>query len=609
MLRELHIANLAVIEDAHIEFAAGLNCFTGQTGAGKSLIIGALHLLLGHRPASGAARMVRTGCKEARLSAVFELHDAWTAQQVVEAADTPLEPGDDLLIVRKILSSGRSAVAINGQPSTAGIVKRVGELLVDIHGQRDHQFLLSPSNQLLILDRYGKSMPLRARYEGLYREHRELTQRFEELNGERELRRQRLELYEFQAGEIDDAGVTPGEYRELKQRHARLSNAQKIQREAGAVAAALYDSESSISERLQMVVHTLIGLAELDESLEENAELARSATLTLEEVARDLVRYTDRVEFDAGQLAAAEDRLNTLNRLIAKYADHPDLPASERGASDDPAEAVLSYRRVLGREIDLLRGQDRDAGELVHQLAQVRTELNVAAGELSEKRAAAAEVLAPNVEAELHELGMPDARFEAVIRRVEPDEGSDASILGGPNGQEGVEFLVRLNPGQAASPLRAVASGGELSRVMLAIKAILADDDRVSVLVFDEIDANIGGRLGTVIGSKLRSLADPEPRGRGGSAGKRKRASARLGHQVLCITHLPQIAAFANQHLSIHKAVSGQGTSRRTTTTVSVLDRRSRVAELAEMLAGTEVSATTRKQARELIDLAGSTTP
>ncbi len=575
MLRELHISNLALIEDARIELSPGLNCFTGQTGAGKSLVLGAFELLLGLRQVT-PSQVLRPGAEEARVSGVFELHDAELRRRVAEAADLPgAQAAGELLITRKLFATGRSSVSINNQPATSAIVRGVGELLVDVHGQHDHQYLLRPGNQLAILDSFGDLTEKREAYRELFDQVRRLEARRAELRASSSLRTQQRDLFEFQLQELDAAKLSAGEYHELRSRHALLSNLQRIRRDAAAAHAALHESEGSITDRLQSVAHLLSDLAELDEQLKPLAEQVRAAAAATQDGAFELGRYVDRLDVDPNELAEVEDRLNTLNRLIAKYERSGAILA---GASD-PAAALLDYRDRVDRDLRALLGSDEQQGALDSQISQARTQLELAGRKLSTQRRAAAAKLKPLVEAQLKDLGMAEA--EMAVEFAPP---ADAA-----SGLEQVEMMVRTNPGQPARPLRKIASGGELSRIMLALESILAAGDRVSVLVFDEIDANVGGRMGTVIGGKLKSLS-----------------SGPVGHQVLCITHLPQIAVYADRHLRIAKSVAGQGAKKQTRTTVTQLTGKERLEELAEMLAGKSVSDTTRKQVREMLQSAGA---
>ena len=586
MLRELNIQNLAVIKATSIEFGPGLNVFTGQTGAGKSLILGAIQSLLGMK--KSAAKMIRPGSDQARISGVFDILDAESAEQVGLALDLDLLPGDELVLTRKIFATGRSSLSANGQPVTAAMAKRAAETLIDIHGQHDHQTLMRPAKQLALLDDYAGAVLLRQKFSKAYKQWHDLCQTRDELTASSDLREQQLDLYRFQLGEMDGVEPLAGEMPELTARERVLNSLCQIKEDTGTVYTALYDSEGSIAERLQAMTHVLLGLAEIDEQLEPIAEQVRTATLTLQESAFELSRYTDRLEMDPQELAEVQERLNALNRLIQKYGD-----GRSKAGLDDPLTPVLDHREHLAEKVAELASQSNQQDNLDEQIAACEADMIGLGGQLTAKRTKAAGQLGPKIMRQLKELGMAEATLSV---RVQPNELTDASAAG----LDRVDFLARTNPGQDERPLREIASGGELSRVMLAIKSVLSSKSGakhsgggVDVLVFDEIDANIGGRLGDIIGRKLRELA--------GSTMSKTKHAANFHGQVLCITHLPQIAAFADQHFHIIKEVTGTGKTKRTDTTVQTLAGKERVNELAEMLAGTGATATSRRQAKELI--------
>ena len=614
MLRELHIQNLAVIQDITVELHPELNCFTGQTGAGKSLVIGALEILLGLRQATD---MLRKGAAEGRVAGVFHVESRNLREEIANATDLPVAEEPELIIARRLYESGRTSSSLNGHPITGAMLKQVGEILVDVHGQHDAQYLLKPANQLAVIDEFGTrdantkarsprsstkddeggGIGLRETFGELFRKRQELLEQQKELTASRTLRRQQLELYEFQAKEIDDAQLVAGEHEELGAHSKLLSNLEKVKRTAGAAYGALYEEEGSILERLKATVGVLNDLTELDESLKEMATQIKEATVSLDDAAFSLRRYVDKLDLDPAELAQVTERLNLVNRMVDKYT---------HGAGGT-LEEVLAYRQQIGTQIEELRVQDKDFSMIGEEIARLEKELREVGKTLTAARKKAAERLVPLVHKQLADLGMKEAKFLIEFqpldvgleakderRKTKDERGkpSDVSKLGvddfvaagstggagGAAGMETVEFMIAPNPGQPARPLRRIASGGELSRVMLALKGILAQADRVSVLVFDEIDANVGGRMGTIIGEKLRALAGI--------------------HQVLCITHLPQIAAFADRHLTIHK-LTEKG---ETVTTVAVMEGEERVRELAEMTAGKEVSATALAQARELLE-------
>ncbi|HOI54261.1 MAG TPA: DNA repair protein RecN [Phycisphaerae bacterium] len=560
MLRTLSIQNLAVIEDAQIDLLEGLNVFTGATGAGKSLVIGALELLLGLRASSD---MVRAGADEARVSALFEIADDDLRRELQAAIDLALDD-DQLLIQRRVSASGGSRASLNGQPITAGMLRRLSQTLVDIHGQYDQQYLLQPSNQLDVLDAFGKLHDRRVAYRKVFEAHRDALQRKADLETGRDLRRQQLELYEFQAAEIDQADIRPGEIEELESRRRRLTGAERLTTNLSLAYDGLYESEGSITDRLKALVHLLDELSELDESLQAPANAARESAFALDDLAFQLRRAAERVEADPQALAETEDRLHALKRLADKYG---------------PSEAeILALREDLRSKIAELRAQEDDRDHLDAELESLSRQMLDLGRALSDARVKVAAKLQKKIETELRQLEMKSARLEVAVRPSEDDQGRSVPTA---TGLDEVEFLFAPNPGEPPKPLRKIASGGELSRVMLALKGVLAQSDRISVLVFDEIDGNVGGRLGAVIGRKLAALADH--------------------HQVLCITHLPQIASFGRRQLTVRKETRDG----RSFTRVEPLDGDRRVAELAEMISGRQVTETTLRQAREMLQAAG----
>ena len=594
MLRELHISNLAVIADARIELSAGLNCFTGATGAGKSLVIGAVEVLLGLR---SPAEMLRAGSEEGRVSGVFEVRDARQLEAIERLTDVPVSAaGGELLLTRRLHASGRTSVSLNGNPITLGMLKQVAERLVDVHGQHDHQYLLRPSNQLDVIDEFASLWPLREKYHQAWAGLNDARRALEELTASRTLREQQLELYRFQSDEIDAAQLDAAEYEELRSRASVLVNLEKLKKDAGGAHAALYEADGSVLDRLKMIAGVVSELSELDYNLKPVATALRDGAIHIEDAAFDLSRYLDKLDLDPAELAEVNDRLNTINRILNKYGD--------------PVEVTLDYRAEIGRKIAELERQTDDFAALRARIEPLERELLRLGADLSKQRRAAAKKLAPLIERELSELGMEKARFTIAFTPspcTQGESGGEGAFRDLPlrpqvrkkdplptplpdyrerersataSGFDQVEFIVQTNPGLTPQPLRRIASGGELSRIMLALKGVLAAGDRVSVLVFDEIDANVGGRLGSVIGEKLRRLA--------------------AHHQVLCITHLPQIASYADLHLTVRKDVVRDETR----TSVRRVDGTERLEELAEMLGGQRVTDTTRAQAAELLDSA-----
>ncbi len=569
MLRELHISNLAVIADAAVEFDAGLNCFTGQTGAGKSLVLGALELLLALR---SGQNMLRAGTSEARITGVFVIQNATLRRRLAEITDLPLADEPEIILVRRIHESGRTTASLNGQPLTGSMLKNIAETLVDIHGQHDAQYLLKPANQLALLDDAGHLSAIAEEFRTLYQQRRELMIQSRELGASQTLRKQQMELYEFQLRELEDAGPQAGELEVLEARHRLLSNIEKIKRLGGSAYEALYEDDAAIIGRLKTVTAVLLEAAELNPDFIATAGQVKDSTIALDDAAFTLRRTLDHLELDPEEHASVSDRLNTLNRLISKYCGHG-------GGLDQ----LLEYQESIKTQLTQLKSADQNSVDCDARIAGLEKQLFAVGAKLSQGRRNAAQVVTPGVHQQLADLGMKEARFHIEFLPVAAGaetQGRPEDPFASPSGMETVEFMLAPNPGQPARPLRKIASGGELSRVMLAVKSILAASDRVSVLVFDEIDANVGGRMGTIIGEKLRDIA-----GR---------------HQVLCITHLPQIAAYADRHISIRKVVR-DGES---FTSVATLTGQPRLEELAEMITGKNMTPTSLAQAHELLALA-----
>ena len=504
--------------------------------------------------------MLRPGADEGRVSGLFAVADPAVAAAVRQLTDVDVAAdGGDLLITRKLYASGRSSVSLNGQPITLSMLKQVSEHLVDVHGQHDHQYLLKPANQLDVVDQFGGLFDLRAKYRTVYDQLHAAQAKLKDLSTNGDLRRQQLDLYQFQAKEIDAAQLDAAEFATLSTRSGVLANLETLKTDAGGVYQGLYESDDSLLDKLKSMAGTLDDLSALDPALTGIAAQVRDATITLEESATDLSRYVDRLDLDPAELAETTDRLNTINRVLHKYTGD--------------IESALALRADLAKKIAALEGAGEDLTSLRESIAPMRKQLKAVGTELTSKRTTVAGQLGPLVERGLQDLGMEKAKFSVTVSPADAADGT-------PTGADLVEFVAQTNPGQLAQPLRKIASGGELSRIMLALKGILAKGDRVDVLVFDEIDSNVGGRLGSIIGNKLRGLAD--------------------SHQVLCITHLPQIASYADRHFKVGKEV----VDGKTESQVRRMDGTERLQEIAEMIGGHKITDTTRAQANELLEVA-----
>ncbi|MEM6561328.1 MAG: AAA family ATPase, partial [Planctomycetota bacterium] len=398
MLRELHISNLAVIADAKVELAGGLNCFTGETGAGKSLVIGAIGVLLGLRSAS---TLLRRGAKEGRVSGVFAIQDDTVRRGLAACCDVELEAEDDILLTRRIFASGRTSAAVNGHPVTLDMLRAAGEILVDVHGQHDHVFLLKAANQLDVLDQYASLDKLRTDHAATFAEHRQVRAKIDELRRGEKDRTQRLDFLKFQLDEIDAAEPDAEVFEHLEQKAAVLGNLETLKSDTAAAHGALYENDDALLERLRVIGRQLEDLAEIDTTLGSIAEAVRGAALQLDEAARDLGRYTQRLDLDPAELEETQTRLNTFNRLLKKYG--PSMPD------------VLTFREELRREIAELDGAGESAETLEARLGPLDEKRRKLAAQLTRKRTAAAKKLAPLIQAQLAELGMPKAKFRVDV--------------------------------------------------------------------------------------------------------------------------------------------------------------------------------------------------
>jgi DNA repair protein RecN (Recombination protein N) len=563
MLTELRIRNFAVIEEAALSFAAGLNVLSGETGAGKTMVMTALGLLLGGR---ASPELVRTGTREAVVEAVFELE----GEGPITGAGEWLEADNrsELIIRRVIAEGGRSRVSINGKIATVQALAQLGAGLVQIYGQHEQQTLLQRENHLLILDRHGGLETELAAYRELYQQARERRARLAELERRERERNELLELARFRVAELDTARLTAGEDAELASERIVLTNATRLADAASAAEQTLYGAEGAA---VDLVAHARVRLAEaaaIDPALNGALEMIEAAHANLEEAARTLSAYAQRIEADPARLEQIETRLQELSRLKRKY-----------GGTIESALEMLAGSRIELAELEAA-AETRAAAEA--ELHRVLGQLFEAARRLSSLRERHAAELKQRMEAELRTLGMRNAAFDARIGRLaEADaEFIDAGLAAGPSGIDAVEFELAPNLGQAPIPLQRVASGGELSRVMLALKRLEAQRRGVATLIFDEVDAGIGGTAAEVVGRKLKQLAQ--------------------FHQILCVTHLAQIAAFADRHFVIEKEERAGSTR----SYVMELEAPDRAAEVARMLGGHDASDKFLRAARELMDRA-----
>jgi len=551
MLKELKIKNLAIIDDLTVRFGSGLNVLTGETGAGKSIIVDALGLALGDRAQSD---LIKSGASEASVQAFFELKDYSCLP------DVGIDTEDGLLLRRVISSGGKSRAYINDTMVTLQTLSAAGKSLVDILSQHEHQSLLTPEKQRTLLDSYGKLQPDQEKVGSLFHEVQALKNRLTELKEKLRERAHRLDLLKFQIREIDSASLKVGEKEALEEERKILANLTRLTELTAAAYSLLYDSEGSCAEKLAKVVSHLRDISSIDSGMEETLQIVESAMPLIEDASIALGRYRDRFDFEPGRFEAVEDRLDLLRKLEKKYGED--------------AGAVLAYRDAASEEMQGIESADERLAAIETELRAKEEELFRAAGKLSEKRTKAAGNIEKLISGTLRELAFSDAEFRIDIRKEQDSEGNFRVSAAG---IDRIEFLFSANPGEPPKQLSRIISGGELSRVMLSLKSILADVDNTPVLIFDEVDAGIGGKTAGSVGKKLDLLSKK--------------------HQLLCITHLPQIASRGDVHLRIEK----QEKNGRVRVEVKDLSGKDREDEIARMLSGT-VTEISRRHAGELLE-------
>ena len=553
MLTELRIRNFAIIESVTLPLGEGFNVLSGETGAGKSIIVGALGLLLGER---ASADLIRSGAEKATVEGVF---DVANNRAIVELADERgIEVEDDTLVLkREIAASGRGRAWINGAPVTASVLAEIGRLLVNLHGQHDAQTLLDGDSQRRILDAFGGADAQALEVRRIHGELTHIRRDIAALSSRRAEAEKRADYLRHVAKEVEEARLSPGEDSKLEDEARVLENADELRTLATALNDLLSGEESSVLTQLGAAQRPLTSIERIDPAAARMQELFDAGFYALQELARSVEDYAGSVDLDPARLEQVRQRRDRLFGLLKKHG--PTL------------DKVIEAGRSARAELDLIDTAQFDLATLTAQEADSRRWLSMEAEKLSEMRMSAGKKLAKSVDVLLPQLGMPDGKFSvALVARDEPTA----------EGAEDVEFRVALNVGHEDRPLARVASGGELSRVMLALKTILARVDQVPTLIFDEVDAGIGGRVGLQVGDTLRRVAKE--------------------HQVFAISHLPQIAARAHHHIVVAKGAK-RGV---TTADISVLEGTSRVNEIARMLGGDPESKVSRAHAKELLESA-----
>src|SRR6058998_2274569 len=540
VLTLLRIKNLALVEELEWQMGPGFIAVTGETGVGKSIIIGALQLLLGERADKS---LIRTGADLCTVEAVFTGKELQKSNpQLVESGIEPCE--NELILKRTLSSTGANRQFINGSLTTLSILKNLGDELVDLHGPHDHQSLLSPETQLSLLDSFARAQEQLAEYRKHYRQLQTLLAEHGALNTAETAREQELDLLRHQISEIKAANLVAGEEEEIENRYKLASNSKRLIELASAIANKLSESDGSVLSQLAETQRLLRELEKIDSSIAQLSSAHAASVVELSEIARALSAYAEKFDLDPEQLAALEQRVSLFETLKRKYGD-------------SIGEVIAFGERAVER-MRTIEGRDAELERLAREIDNVRTQMNRAGDALRKLRAKAAPKLSENIRRNLRDLGFRQSEFEAKLNALDEP---------GPNGFDSVEFLFSPNPGEPLKPLRAIASSGEISRLMLAIKSALAAQDSVPLLVFDEIDANVGGEIAYAVGARMRTLG--------------------RDHQVICITHLPQVAANASSHFVVTKDVS-RG---RTFSNLHEISGKARQEEIARMLGGKSESA------------------
>jgi DNA repair protein RecN (Recombination protein N) len=540
LLNLLRIKNLALVEELEWQIAPGFTAVTGETGAGKSIIIGALQLLLGERADKS---IIRTGADTCTAEAIF------TGKELQKLNPQLIEAGveasaDDLIIKRTLSATGSNRQFINGSPTTLSILKNIGDALVDLHGPHDHQSLLSPDKQRELLDSFARAEEPLAEFQKQFRELQTLTAERAALNTAETAREQELDLLRHQTAEINSANLVAGEEDEIEKRYKLSSSSKRLIELASAAANRLSEADESVLSQLAETQRLLRELEKIDISTQEIASEHAAAVVQLSEIARWLSGYAEKLDLDPEQLAALEQRVSLFETLKRKY-----------GGS---IAEVIAFGEQAAERMRKIEGRDEELERLGKEIEKVRAQMNRAGDALRKLRAKAAPKLSETIRKNLRDLGFRQSEFEAKLSALEEPSSS---------GFDSVELLFSANPGEPLKPLRVIASSGEISRLMLAIKSALASHDAIPLLVFDEIDTNVGGEIAHAVGAKMRTLADE--------------------HQLICITHLAPVAACASSHFVVTKDV----VRGRTFSNLREVSGKARQEEIARMLGGKSDSA------------------
>lgn len=568
MLTSLLIKNYALIEEISVEIPPGFSVITGETGAGKSIVVGALGLLLGDRASS---EMIRSGAEKAVVEGLFDIRKNKRVAEILRASENDVS--EELIVRREVTNKGQSRCFVNDSPVSVSLLKEIGDALVDLHGQHEHQSLLRPETHIDFLDDFGGYEETIQTYQMSYRQLTERRSKKRELEEQEEQLKAKKSLYSFQIKEIDAVNPQTGEEEGLESELKILENTETLSELSNSIHQLLYESEHSVRDNLVAARKMVEQLAAIDNTFTESVQDARSAEVIVEELSKLVQQYSSRIEFNADRLEEIRERLGALSMLKKKYGGTIDL--------------LIAFRKTIGEELSLAENFESEIEKLQKEIETLQKTCGDHAQSLTKKRQEASQRLTKAILASISELGIAKAQFISTIqqRPVDPDANIVSVRIGkqlfeaAPRGVDHVEFYLSTNVGEEPKPLAKVASGGEVSRIMLALKSALAQSDKTPLLIFDEIDTGVSGRIGQSVGQSLKNLAKH--------------------HQVIAITHLPQIAGLAETHFAVEKSER----QNKTVTQLRKLDADERIREVAKLVSGSEVTDAGIKSARELMGM------
>ena len=563
MLKSFEVKDYALIEHISVEFGSGLNIITGETGAGKSILIDAMSLLLGER---ASTEVVRKGAQKSFVEGIFDVKENKKVKSLLE--ENEIEFLDELIVRREISLKGSNRCFINDTPVNLKLIKEIGNLLVDLHGQHEHQSLLRTETHIDYLDEFGDYQNLLAQYKNVYTELLNKEKELKDFQGKEGSIQEKKDFYVFQIKEIDNISPQENEDETIIEELKILENSEKLSTLTSEIYQLLYESESSIQSSLSRVKSLIQKLNDIDKSFSDIANESESALAQIQDISTFVRNYNSKISLDQEEVESKRERLGSINLLKKKY-----------GGS---VKAILEYRKKIGEEFELAENFSGKINELTKHINELQKKAGTLAKELSKKREQAAKLVKKGIEETLKELGIQTPQFKTEIKNIQSEINSGVLIDGKhfkatSKGIDEMEFFISTNPGEDLKPLAKVASGGEVSRIMLALKSTLAKTDKLPLLIFDEIDVGVSGKIAQKVGRALKNLS--------------------LFHQVISITHLPQIASLADNHFSIEKIAHNE----RVTSSIKKLPQSERITEVARLLSGEKITEASLKSARELI--------